>query len=1161
MPADKGQMPHVKRYTLANRLEVLLVSGSDRLTSSVSFGLNLGSFFDPREYLGFSRVLSCLFQYIPGKENEFMKLVDSIHKKGQTCITYYWIPQSSETTAEFSGIFSSECLDEYLGRIRSSLDVLEYPVEIVSRCMEMQRKEYESEAFSGAVYRRAIIRSIFDSGLQGSLVVDQEYDIQGLALEIKRFKRKYYSSRAMKLIIESSFNFEYLIKLVNKHFSTIPNFEIDVKGLRSSLGISSLRPERLFGSLVDYKGPENKISLIFVLDSEKGASLASRRMPLFEYFVKHYFCGEFSGSLRNAISPLVLTCSVDYFVDRLAFVWLEVESEGENIAMEETLELVYSSVVLLRKTGIEQDYLDFLRNNCIANYMNYDLMDYKISIQDRVDSLINYNIWHKLDRFCSDSGPGVALEEFNRLLAFLDVENLLILVNSYQVNYLMNTHNYGYDCEDRLTYNEEYTENCPDYTENETASSSTFLSSSGTDDGISRVSRNRTLDQEEDHQYSYLEPFLKIKYNVGRIPARLRERLERTKESLGLINGISRPFINPYTPKHFKLVNFIWAPLSKASIAANCLDNRPDQEQDEEASNQTYLPSNLLLGMGSVFSSKSAAGSDPKMLKYSDTQISLVKNINIWYKARNDQRFPYFRGALRLSSPLGPFTIINFILSFVLAISLRSIINFPLIQDAKLSLSLNSGPDHSSLHPSIDFQIAGYSSSLYPLLETISTTLNSDELLSDAYFSESVQTYKAQLVARKHSMTSVLKARELSWRLTTPNYPSLGRQLLGLSQVTQQRLVNAFRQFKENLCIDGLFVGNLDRMELEDLLKGFSSNFGSGATSQQCLKGLNRRSFAIKDVRGTAYRRMVYHYIRPAPLSSPSGYNCSSLEHKASPRASSKSSMESFFKHLGEEFGEIHSTNGTIQSGYLDCISSSNDFGPNIALLDIIVYTDSVELKSDDMATGILYLNDAYYNIMWFKESLKITKASLSLKTSVERFDGYFKWSIQLESCKYSANDLGLYISHLTSLYQSSLQSGSGEDFDLIKKLTVSKLRSRLTKTGIDEEFSSHRFNIGYLEYMIEDLGRLEYSQFVSRMSQVLRDNALFLLVQVQSTALNELSLTPSSRSARLKARDHAQARPRLGTTISIPAGFKHIKHIDELVQDDRIPIHPPDFD
>lgn len=1163
VPNNSNSMGLVERYSLPNKLEVLLIAGSSKLTSSVNFGLDLGSFFDPGEYLGFSKILSCLSQYIPTEENKFMRLMDSIHKKGRSCITYYWIPQTSETTIESSGVFSSECLDDYLGRIRRSLEVVEYPGEIVSKCLARLRSEYENDIYSGAVHGKTVLRSVLDLGLRGSLVTDEKHEISGLLAEIKRYKEKYYSSNVMKLVIESSLSFEYLIRLVSKHFSTIHNFEIDIRRMRHSLGLENLRPENLVGRIVEYRGAENRTSFIFVLDSENGSLLGSRRVPLFEYFVKHYFCGEFSGSLRNAVYPLVLTCNVEYYVERFAFIWLEVESEGENIAMRETLELIYSSMVLLRKTGVEQDYLDFLRNHCIANYMNYDLMDYKISIQDRIDALVNYNVWHKLDRYCS--GGGTALKEFNHILTFLTVENLLILVNSNQVGYLVGGYDYDYEYEDCLSCNEDYLESGPEGAESNHTSSITFSSGSGGDDSPSRVFRNRTLDhgQEEDgHGYRFLEPFLKIDYNVRRIPQRLLERLRRLKESLCLINGISRPFINVYTPKSFRLVNFVWEGPPKVQVVASCLEAVMRSESDclvESNPKMTYLTGHILSGIGGAFLSKMAiGGSESEAIRYFDTQISLVKNVNIWYKARNDKRSPYFRGVLRLSLASRSFKIANFILSCILIISLRSMFNFQLTQDAKLSLSLSSGPEHSSVYPSIDFQIGGYSSSLYPLLTSISSALSSEEVISESHFSDPILAYRKQLMSRKRSMTSKLKARELSWRLTTPDYPGLGKQFLGLDQVvTRQKLSGMLKRFKESLCIDGLFVGNLDRIELEDSLKSFSSRLGSKATKKQCTRTLNRRSFPIKDVRGTKYRKLVYHYVRPGPFNFSGSCNSASsaVGHKASRRFNSRASIENLFKYLNEECGPIKGTNETIRSGYLDYSSSSNEFGPNIALLDIIVYGGGSQgggsSDGDDAVTGILYLNDAYYNIMWFRESLNATKASLSLKTSVEKFDGYHKWSIQLESWEYSANDLGLYISHLTSIYQSNLRKDfGGENFDLVKKLTVSKLKNRLVKTGIDEEFSSHRFNLGYSEYVTEELGRLDSCSFMGRMSNILRDHSLFLLIQVQSTSLNgELSLAPQLRGLRSK-----------NDMVSIPVGYKRIKHIDELVQDDRIPTYPLDL-
>ncbi|KAK9172859.1 hypothetical protein CmeUKMEL1_01745 [Cryptosporidium meleagridis] len=1135
----------VKKFYLPNKLEVLLFSSSDKL-SLVSFGLDLGSIFDPKDYLGFSKVLSCVSQYFQTEGKQFTKVMDSIQKKGQACITYYWIPQSSETTIEFSGIFSSECLDDYLRRIRSSLDVLDYSEEIVAKCLGMLKKEYENEVNFCSVQRNAVLKSIFNSELRGSLMTVKNCVIPDLIKEIKNFKKKFYSSNIMKLVIESSLTFDHLTILVNKHFSTIPNLNTDIKLMRYNIGLKNLHTQGLLGNFVEYKGDDNKISFVFVLDSQKGAILGSNRIPLFEYLVKHYFCGEYSGSLRNAISPLILTCNVEYYAERLALVLFEVESDIEQIPLEETLELLYSSVVLLRKTKIKKEYFEFLINNCVANYMNFNWFDFKLNIQDRISSLINYNVWHKLERYCKYND--LDLEEFNKILNFLDIENMLILVNSNQVNYLM-SNNY-----------EDYVENVTEIVEHQAFNTSfySFSSNSGNYETFSKSSRNRIIDFNGRYVYRYEEPLLKIKYNIRKISPRLINRLKKTKESFGIINGLSRPFINPYTPKDFKLVDFIWECTSNSPNLGN---NIIDTELNPLIENYSeFYPNYYLLSkIGDIFKTKMVRDRRLAICKYHDTQINISENVKIWYKARNDKKQPYFKGILRLSSAFNSFTFITLILSYILVISMNNILNLPLIQDAKLSFSPRNSPVHLSNVPSLDLHISGYSSSLYIIIKTIFSSLNSEEIITDVVLNDSLLIYKRLLMRKKETMTSELKARELSWRITVPNYPTLGRQYLGLSQITYQELFNEFKKFKENLCIDGLFIGNLDRAELEKLLEEFSTKVGIKAKKKQCLKLFKGRSFPIKDLRGTASKKVFYHYNRPDYFELSKAYISSNLDGKGMKELGTKFSIENLFKLLNEECGQINCTNEVMRSGYLDFKLSSDDFGPNIALLDIIIYKNIQDFYTDNVDIGILYLNDAYYNTYWLNESLKMTSESLSLKTFIEAFDSYYKWSIQLESWDYSANDLGLFISKFTDKYHNYLKNGLGEDYKVIKNLTISKLKNKLLKSDIDEEFNSHKFNLGYSESVIESLKELDFFGFKSKMNHILNDSASFILVQVQSTEKKELILARKSQNFYSEGRNLSRMELSNSMNISIPPGYKHIKHIDELIQDDRIPLSVSD--
>ncbi|KAF7458160.1 peptidase M16 [Cryptosporidium felis] len=1150
-----------RRYYLSNSLEVVLISGLDKELSGVNFGLKLGSFYEPKEYLGLSKILSCTLQYIP-EENGFQKIIRPTLRESN-CFAHYWVPRSTETTIEFSGVFYTSCLDKYLQFVRLSIGILDYPRELVENCLKTLKKDHEARQSSDSFQRRAILNSIIDSEPRRYLLSSHDYEVSDIIFEINKFKSTFFSSGLMKLIIESSLPFDRLDSLVSTYFSDIPDLGLNMKDVKYKVGLNHLYGDQLKSSLVEFDSTLNKVSFVFVLDFQNGANIGSRRNPLFEYLVKYYFCGEFSGSLKSALFPLSLSCSVEYYADTLSFIWFDVGSESEKIVIEEVLELLYSSVLLLRNTGIEPEYMDFLRNHCIASYMNYDLLDFRLDLHERIESLINYGEWHRLGRYCKDNG--LSMEEFNNLLSNFNFDNLLIFTNFAQTLQLLRKENEDED-EDYITETETYTE---EYTSEPGTASTLTIDLGLKNNWVQRVSEE--LDDvgpsnfrsygckkvPKEFRSEYLqrrEPFLKCYYTVRKIPSNIMWQLKRTKEPLALLNGLHRPFVNPYTPREFNLLDL------------SCEDIHPRTLLEVGSLKLTTKPiSYFLHGMRSYRSCVDLSGDmffpqnvlhhhyKGSLKHFHNTSIFPSENVNIWYRARNDSRQPYFKGVLSLSLLTTSFSVLNLILSVILVMSLNSILNFSLINDSRLSIRPRTGSEFSSISSSVDLYLSGYSSSLIPALESISATMNSNELISETYFFDSVLRYRAQLMNRKLKMNSVLKAKELSSRLAIPNFPTLERRLSGLNDISYLGLYRRYKLFKENLCIQGLFVGNLDRMDLENALKDFSGRFGSRASRSGCLAFFKRKDLPIKDVRGTKHKRLLYHYINPRLLELPGDSQSPYRNHSIL----SPASIENFLKLVNENYEQKKSPGHVFKVG-----ADSKNFGPNVALLDVVFYFGG---KNNDINTGILYLNDAYYNFKWLEESLAMASSSMSLKTSLQRFESYQRWSILLESWEATANELGLYISNFTVAYQNRIKAGQAEDFHFLRNLTVSRLKSKFSKKTIDEEFDSHWFNSGISESAIEELGNLAEEEFALRVNSLLQES-LFLLIQVQSTREEHRDIhtaVNSGKYQRLK-NDHGQFVTLQFTKdgpILIPSGFKYIKHVDELVQDDRIPTCPLEFD
>ncbi|KAH7649362.1 hypothetical protein FG379_001908 [Cryptosporidium bovis] len=1115
----------VRHYKLDNLLEVVLISSSDLVNSELSLGIEIGSNDEIKNTFGFTKLLSCLSQYLEDENGNSYKVTDQIDGR-EECRMYYWLPKSTETTIELSGVFSSDCLDVYLPLIREIIDRKVYKKNEVINCIQVLKKEYENELMLDLTRRRFIIDSILELNLGRSMVVDDSTNIDFLLKKIYYFKSNYYSPNIIKIVINSTLSLDNMSRFVENHFSTLKilysnTLKLEPFDSRSGL-IMKKNVDQLKKKLIQYVRMDDNISFVFVLNFGNDLhSKYSKENPLFEYLIKHFFCGDFKGTLKSGISPLKLECYVDYYLEGISLVWLDVFLDGNKVDLNELYELVSNSILLLSNNGVNEKYYNFLINSCISNYMNYDYSNFSLELSKRIDSISKYGVWHKLKRYCTDTGNSIEL--FNKRIKELNGDNLVIFSNFgsyYKSIFSLNEVNVDYYYADKYYF---------------------------------------CLNKEKIE----IEPYFKLKYAVYELKEDILAKIDcsEKKRILWETKGLLEPFINEITPNNFDLIDF---PLENNNISKPYLEINNLILSTKKSLNfgtlyeQNHNTRNHIFStVGSFFSSLITNLYGVITQDYNNPLLNISKNVKIWYKAKNNMRQPYFKGILSLNYFSDYFTdsysLTNLITGLIVMTCFTNTLDFSLYNDAKMNIHPIINTD-SSLFNSNSFVLSimmnGYSGSLEPTLNDISSKITSKRLLSEKNFFNAKNELYDILLNKKYSFTSYSKANELSSRIYIPNFPTNVRVFSQLEMLSYQKFMNNFNSLKHNFCLEGLFVGNLDRGDLEKSILSFINQLNLTTTKELCDSSINK-TFYVKDLRKFHQRKFFYHYIRPALLINKKLPSLNSIQ------------IEKLYIIMNEEYNKIRDKN-SIKEDYIKFFRITSDkFGPNIALLDVIFYKDAgFGFVIGDKYAAALYLNDVVYNLLFLKKFYLFSKQSLSIKTSINDLNSYYKWRIQLESNDYSANELGVLISNFTDNYYDLLKKNESELnnlFEYSKNLTENKLSYSLSNHDINSEFDSHIYNLKYSNYTLTELKNLDKREFLDTIDFLLKNNSIFVLIQVQSKEIDENNIVfrHNGENKHSDLNDSNLSKEAKYGLNTIPNGYKHIKHLDELVHDDRIPIFP----
>ncbi|KAH8739051.1 hypothetical protein FG386_003684 [Cryptosporidium ryanae] len=1118
----------VRHYKLENLLEVVLISNSDLVNSELSIGIEVDLNNDLDNFLGFSKLLTCLSQYLEDKNGNNYKISDPINGNDK-CRMYYWLPKSTEAIIELSGIFSSDCMDIYLGLIREIIDRTVYERNEVINCIKILKKEYENELMSDSIRRRFIVSSILGRNLGGSLVLDYSTDIDFLIKKIDFFKSNYYTPDIIKIIINSPLSLEYMANLVENHFSTLKSIYVNPLKLRTSYykpeSIIKTNVRKLKRKLVQYVRTDDNISFVFVLGLGNGVhSKYSKENPLFEYLIKHFFCGDFKGTLRSGIFPLKLDCYVEYYLEGISLVWLNVFLGGEKVDLNELYELVSNSVLLLLNNGVDKKYYNFLINSCISNYMNYNYNNFSLNISRRIDSIYKYGVWHKLKRYCTDTGNSIEL--FNERIKELNGDNLVIFSNFgsyYNDIFCFNKLNNDYYFNDKYYFN-------------------------------------------QNEKKIMVEPYFKLKYTVCELGVETLDRIGYSgkRRKLWEARGLSGPFVNEITSNNFDIIDFSIenSNVSKPYLEINDLILTTKKSSHLEKLNEKNSSTkNLIFStITSFFSSMIMNWYGEVVKDYNNSLLNIRENVKIWYKAKNNMRQPYFKGILSINyfsdylSHL--YSLTDLITGLIMIICFTNILEFSLYNDAKMNIYPIVNIDSSLFNSnsfSLNIMMSGYSGSLEPTLNDISFKITSEGIISEKSFFNAKNELHDILLNKKYSFTSYTKANELSSRIYIPNFPTNVRVFSKLEMMSYAKFIENLNNLKNNLCLEGLFIGNLDRNDLEKHILNFTNRLNPNITKKMCNSSIYK-TFYIKDLRKFNDRKFFYHYVRPALLTNKKLPTLNSIQ------------TEKLYIIMNEEYSKIKDKK-SIAEDYTKFFNITSDkFGPNIALLDIIFY------KNFDFNSGIndeyiafLYLNDVIYNLLFLKRFYLLSKQNLSIKTSINDLNSYYKWRIILESNDHSANELGLLVSDFTDNYYNLFHNSGVElnnFFEHSKKLTEYKLSSSLSNHDINSEFNSHIYNLKYSNNTLNELKNLDKDIFLDKIEYLLKNNSMFVLIQVQSKELSKQNYE-FYRNNKNNNSDFIYSSNLLKETKyglrRVPNGYKYIKHLDQLVHDDRIPIFPSD--
>ncbi|MCF8720746.1 insulinase family protein [Nitrospina gracilis] len=354
VPAFSGMDNRVtKTLVLKNNLEVLLMSDPDVDRSAAALSVGVGTLYDPKDKMGLAHYLEHMLFLGTEKYPDVGSFKDFLtaHSGGSNAytgdnITNYFFEVShdgfSEALDRFSDFFRAPLFDKTYA---------EREVQAVNNEFEKNKMQdgWRASHLTNQIAKEGHPVRNFGIGNAETLAGDNRP-------ALLEFHKKYYSARIMRLAVLSKLPLEEQERLVKKLFSDISDHPVTLPEVPPDYRTSLHEQYRLLKikTIMDIRSLDLDFPTIRLADHKesKPASIVATVMG-------HEGEGSLLSKLKKEGLALGLSAGGGYTHPNLSSFGISISLTPKGLVeYERVLELVFSYIEMLRKTGFEKYTFD-----------------------------------------------------------------------------------------------------------------------------------------------------------------------------------------------------------------------------------------------------------------------------------------------------------------------------------------------------------------------------------------------------------------------------------------------------------------------------------------------------------------------------------------------------------------------------------------------------------------------------------------------------------------------------------------------------------------------------------------------------------------------------------------------------------------------------------
>ncbi|WP_462173169.1 insulinase family protein [Pseudoalteromonas xiamenensis] len=384
-----------KTLTLANGIDVILVSDPSAEKSAAALSVGVGLLHDPMSQQGLAHYLEHMLFLGTEKYPDTKGYSEFMTKNGGDQNAYTWLDITNYMFKVNNDAYG-EALDRFSDFFKAPKLYPEYSDKekhAVNAEWSMRR---EMDFFGQYKLARNMMGDHpANRFLIGNLETLGDKETSKLHTEMVNFYDQYYSSNIMKVAMISNKSIAEMEKLADQYFSDIKNKNIDRPKVEQKLDLSKVAGKKIF-----YKPKEDvkQIKLDFTIDNNMDQFAAKPN-----YFVTYLIANEMAGSPAQVlkqqgwVSQLSAGTEPDLYGNYGSLtVNIELTDEGMK-HREEIVATVMNYINLVKDKGIDSKYFHEIKTALQNQFRFLEKGDEFNYVSNLTDSMQKYPLQHVID--------------------------------------------------------------------------------------------------------------------------------------------------------------------------------------------------------------------------------------------------------------------------------------------------------------------------------------------------------------------------------------------------------------------------------------------------------------------------------------------------------------------------------------------------------------------------------------------------------------------------------------------------------------------------------------------------------------------------------------------------------------------------------------------